>query len=134
MKSTETKSKFIELRAQGLSYNKISKQLKVSKTTLVSWAKELKYDIENATQFEKDILIEKYKMAQNQRLESLFKMFEKLNTELENRPLNKLSTEKLVNLTQQTYLLINKELRPVEHVERAEYAPLDIGWTDRTQI
>jgi hypothetical protein len=31
--------KFIELTAMGLSYDKISKQLKVSKSTLIEWPK-----------------------------------------------------------------------------------------------
>jgi hypothetical protein len=31
--------KFIELTAMGLSYDKISKQLKVSKSTLIEWSK-----------------------------------------------------------------------------------------------
>jgi len=34
--------KFIELTAMGLSYDKISKQLKVSKSTLIEWSKVFK--------------------------------------------------------------------------------------------
>jgi orotate phosphoribosyltransferase-like protein len=35
MKDQETRGRFIELRAQGLSFDKISKELQVSKQTLI---------------------------------------------------------------------------------------------------
>ena len=35
----KTKQQFVELRADNESYDKIAKKLKVSKTTLIAWAK-----------------------------------------------------------------------------------------------
>jgi len=35
----KTREKFIELRAENISFNKIAKQLKVSKSTLIMWAR-----------------------------------------------------------------------------------------------
>jgi intein-encoded DNA endonuclease-like protein len=40
MHSSEIKTKFIKLRAQGLSYSRISSQLRVSKPTLIAWNHE----------------------------------------------------------------------------------------------
>ena len=47
MKSEATKQKFIQLRAEGLSYAKISDQLHLSKATCSSW--ENKFADEIAT-------------------------------------------------------------------------------------
>jgi len=38
---TEQKQKFIEMRARGYPYSKISKELSVSKATLTAWSKVL---------------------------------------------------------------------------------------------
>jgi transposase len=35
----KTREQFIELRAENISFDKIAKQLKVSKSTLMAWAK-----------------------------------------------------------------------------------------------
>ena len=48
MKTAEDRERFVELRAAGLSYAKISEALAVSKPTLVSWAKELQVELANA--------------------------------------------------------------------------------------
>jgi len=36
----ELKQRFIEMRAKDISYDKISKELGVSKQTLINWSKE----------------------------------------------------------------------------------------------
>jgi len=41
MKDQQTKEKFIELRAKGLSFDKISRELRISKQTLINWSKKL---------------------------------------------------------------------------------------------
>ena len=41
----ELKSQFIELRAKGWSYAKISKKLKISKSALANWSTELEGEI-----------------------------------------------------------------------------------------
>lgn len=114
MEPVEKKHLFIELRARGISLENIAKKLSVSKTTLINWSKELRLDINNARQLEKDSLIEKYKATQHYRLESLLKMFNKLNTELESRDFSDLPTAKLLEQIQLTYQLLNKEVTPVE--------------------
>ncbi len=43
MKDTDKQKKFIELRGK-LSYNRIAKEIKVSKSTLIKWDKEFTYD------------------------------------------------------------------------------------------
>ena len=38
----EKQQKFIELRAEGLSFDEIAKRVNISKPTLIKWSKELK--------------------------------------------------------------------------------------------
>lgn len=47
MKDQETKEKFVELRAKGLSFDRIAAELHVSKQSLINWAKELETEIGN---------------------------------------------------------------------------------------
>ena len=65
----EKQAKFIEIRAKGNSYDNIVKQLGVSNNTLLKWSKELAAKIEDAIVFEKDALMERYKMTELHLLE-----------------------------------------------------------------
>jgi uncharacterized protein YjcR len=65
----EKQAKFIELRAKGNSYDNIVKKLGISKNTLLKWSKEFEAEIEDATIFEKDALMERYKMTELHLLE-----------------------------------------------------------------
>ena len=47
MKDLQTKEKFIELRARGLSFNKIAEEIEVSKPTLLKWSSEFSEEIAN---------------------------------------------------------------------------------------
>lgn len=120
MEATEKKHQFVELRARGTSLENIAKCLKVSKTTLINWGKELSIEVSNAKQFEKDVLVEKYKASHHQRVEALLKLFEKLNAEFDKRDFSDLPTVKLIEQIQQTYHLINKELTPFEISEEGD--------------
>ena len=42
MTEYEAKERFVELRVQGLSFEEISRELKISKQTLADWARELR--------------------------------------------------------------------------------------------
>jgi hypothetical protein len=45
MTEYEAKEKFVELRVLGLSFEEISKELKISKQILADWARELRDEI-----------------------------------------------------------------------------------------
>lgn len=47
MKDQETKERFVELRAKGWSFDRIARELKVSKQTLINWSRELALQIGN---------------------------------------------------------------------------------------
>lgn len=52
MKTQNEKMRFIELRTKGLSYDKTSNELGISKPTLIKWNDELKNEIANLRYFE----------------------------------------------------------------------------------
>ena len=52
MKDTAQKEKFIQLRAKGLSFDKISKEINTSKPTLLKWSEELEGEIANLAYLE----------------------------------------------------------------------------------
>ncbi len=64
----KTREQFIELRAENISFDKIAKQLKVSKSTLITWAKLYELDIQNLRAITHEALNQRYKASQEHRL------------------------------------------------------------------
>ena len=94
----KTKQQFIELRAEGMSYDKIAKKLKVSKTTLVAWAREHEVDIANLQTIASEAIQERYKVGQQHRLELWSEQLEMVRNELKTRGLGDIPTPKLIEL------------------------------------
>ena len=98
MVDTQTQERFIELRAAGLSFDKIAAELEVSKTTLLKLNRKLAGEIERLKFINFEALAEKYKMLKTARLEALGKLLEKVDSALEAADFSKLSPERLVLL------------------------------------
>ena len=98
MKDQQTKEQFMELRASGMSYQKIADQLQVSKQTLITWSRELKHEIANLRAISRDALQEEYYVMTSKRIELFGKKLESLQTELADRDLSSVPTEKLLDL------------------------------------
>ncbi len=98
MKSNETKKRFIELRAKGISFNKISENLKVSKKTLIEWSRELEREITNLKAVEMEELQEMYFVQKQKRIELFGSQLEQIIKELDQRDFADISTEKLLEL------------------------------------
>jgi intein-encoded DNA endonuclease-like protein len=98
MELFKTKERFIELRAKGLSFDKISKDLKVSKQTLIDWSKDLEEEIRNLKALELEALLEKYYLLKENRIQTFGDLLSKLKTELLKRDFTDLSTDKLLDL------------------------------------
>lgn len=94
----ELKDQFIDLRAKGWSYAKISKRLKVSKTTLAKWATGLEGEIASLRAMELEALYEKYYLAKEGRIRLLGDQLKEIHAELKKRSLDRVSTEKLLEL------------------------------------
>jgi len=94
MKDQKIKLRFIDLRAQGLSYDKIARDLEVSKQTLINWSKECATEIANLKAIEMESLQERYYLTKSKRVEFLGKALAAVQDELENRDLKQVPTEK----------------------------------------
>ena len=98
MTDNKTKQRFIELRAKGLSFDKIAKELKKSKPTLIDWSRELKEEIANLKALELEALQEENYLSIRARLQSQAIIYNKLREEAEGRDFSEIPTEKLLEL------------------------------------
>lgn len=98
METIGTKEKFIELRAKGLSFDKIAKELGKAKQTLIDWSKELQDEIANRKALELEALYETYYLQRESRLQTFGAMLTKIKKEVESRDLSDMPTDKLLEL------------------------------------
>jgi len=98
METTVLKEKFIELRAQGCSFDKIARELGKAKQTLIDWSRELQDEIANRKALELDTLYEKYYLQKENRLQTFGELLQRIKKEIEGRDLTDVPTEKLLDL------------------------------------
>jgi hypothetical protein len=98
METQELKERFIQLRAQGYSYDRAAKELGKAKQTLIDWSKELGSEIANRKALELDALYEKYYLYKEHRLQVFGQILARLREEALNRDLSDLPTDKLLDL------------------------------------
>ena len=60
MGNSEKKNKFVELRAKGMSFENIAKELGICKQTCINWSKDLEFQVNNLKAIEMEALQEKY--------------------------------------------------------------------------
>jgi len=94
----DQKAGFIERRAAGLPYTVISRELGVSKQTLINWSKDLSQDICNARALRLDELAQRYAVAKEKRIEAFGKRLDAILAELDKRNLADVRTEALFAL------------------------------------
>ncbi len=114
MKDLQSKEKFIQLRAQGLSFDKISKEIGVSKPTLIKWNQEASKEVANLFYFYSEGIIEKYKLLKAQRLEALACTLNKALEELEKRNFENIATKDLISIVFSLEKRIKDELINVQ--------------------
>ena len=111
MKDQETKSKFVELRAKGWSFDRIANELNVSKSALIDWGKELELDIRSLKAIELESLQERFYMRKAQRIELFGEKLQAIKSELDKRDLSQLPTDKLFDLFIKYANVLNSEAR-----------------------
>lgn len=109
MSRAEQQQEFIRLRAKGWSYRKIAKKLQVSTTTLTSWARDFEQEIASLKAIELEALQESYYMAKESRIRTLGEQLKAIRTELGNRDLSEVSTEKLIELMLKVWTGLKEE-------------------------
>jgi transposase len=116
----EQMQQFIELRAENVSYAKIAKQLGVSKTTLIDWAKNCELEIENRRAITREALNEQYKVGQQHRLQMWSEQLEAVRAELKQRGLADVPTVKLIEMLD----TLSEKLRAEAYDWRFKSAPV----------
>ena len=100
---TPTQTKFILLRSDGISFDKIAKELKVSKVTLIQWSKLFEDDIKEL-QFLSMVEIKKqYSNTVAKRYETLLQQLNKIDAAIIEADLSEESLKDLIQLQQHTY-------------------------------
>ena len=99
-KTLDEKQQFIELRARGYSFQKISDELNISKPTLMEWSKDdqTSKDIHNQRTLYIDELQEQYAMTKRHRITVFGEVLSRAKAELDKRDLSEMSTDKLITM------------------------------------
>ena len=124
MKDTETRNRFVELRAQGMSFAKIAEQLDVSKTTLVDWSRQLKNDIANMKEIELEELRDRHNMSERTRIELIGGQLARIQEELAKRDFSDVPTPALLSLFMKFAPLLEKEHKAVSFVQDVDSGDL----------
>lgn len=98
MKDSQTKERFVELRAQGKSFAAIAEELDVSKPTLIDWSHDMQLEIANLQAMNDEALRERYRLTKKHRLQRLAMQLEVIEHEIAKRDLSDLPTDKLYNI------------------------------------
>jgi predicted transcriptional regulator len=110
VQSLEVKEKFIELRAVGYSYDKISKELGVSKQALIDWARDLQDEIINRKSLELEALYDKFYLLKEHRIKTFGELLSKIKDEIHKRDFSEIPTDKLMDLLLKYDIQVKEEL------------------------
>ncbi len=94
----QTINQFILLRAQGLSYDKISQMLKISRGTCSNWDSKYTREIADHKAAELNALYDEYFMGHKARIKRLGGICNKLDEEINRRDFSEIPLEKLLDL------------------------------------
>ncbi len=130
----KTREQFIELRAENISFAKIAKQLKVSKSTLITWARLYELDIQNLRAITHEALNEQYKVGQQHRLQMWSEQLASVREELKKRGLGDIPTPKLIELLDTLSEKLKNEAYRVEFKGQKIEKPYEVKeFTDTVQ-
>ncbi|HEV7738219.1 MAG TPA: helix-turn-helix domain-containing protein [Chlamydiales bacterium] len=116
MKSTSEKQKFIELRAKGLSFDKIAQELGISKPTLLKWSQDYKKEIANLLYFQFESTLTLFRLEKNSRIESMAMILSKAMEELKSRSFEEFSGRELLSIIDHANEKLRGEFSSVRYV------------------
>ena len=123
MTDQETIARFIFMRSQGWSFNRISVELKVSKPTLIKWSRQHEFEIANLRATETEALAERFFRQRHQRWEVLARQLKQLEEEIDKRDLEEIPASRLHAIAAALRAEINREIQPVAFSEATKYIP-----------
>ena len=106
----QKQQQFLTLRADGLSLDKIAKEINITKPTLIKWSSLLADELNDLKALSMLALKEKYKYTQKSKYETLLKHLKKIDKAIEDKDLSSVSIKDLM-------LLKNDILDKLNHTE-----------------
>lgn len=107
---TQKQQQFLTLRADGLSLDKIAKEINITKPTLIKWSSLLANELNDLKALSMLALKEEYKYTQKSKYETLLKHLKKIDKAIEDKDLSSVSIKDLM-------LLKNDILDKLNHTE-----------------
>ena len=98
MKPQELKLAFVEMRAEGHSYQEICDKLHIAKATCTKWERELRDQIDRMKAEAMETLYESYHMTKASRIKTLGSTLESIETALESADLSEADPLKLMDM------------------------------------
>lgn len=113
MKEADKKEKFIELRVQNKSFDKISEEINVSKPTLIKWSKEFHHEISNLKSLKLEEIKEKYIVTREHNAKLFRGLLDKVQAEIEKKDFSNYTFNDLMVFYNQYSNRIENELKVV---------------------
>jgi len=111
MNKLEKKERFVRLRAQGMPYSEIEKELGHTKKTLIKWERELREDIKKERAAEIEHIRSVYWVEKRERIDHLRERRKRLHEEERRGDLSEIPMAKLIALESQTSEELKKEIQ-----------------------
>ena len=131
MTDPETIARFIFLRSQGWSFNRIQVELNVSKPTLIKWSRQHQFEIANLRATETEALAESVFGARHERWRTLAAQLKKLEDEIGKRDLEEIPASRLHGIAAQLRAEISREMGHVHFSEGTKTIPMEEFVYDR---
>lgn len=109
------------------SFDTISKEINVSKQTLINWNEEMKDKLSLIEGEEKEKSIEKFRQILDKRLERIFALYEKVENEISVRSLEDIPYKALFDIKIQLEGIINKNTSFIYQTGESRIDLEDIG-------
>lgn len=123
MTDQETIARFIFMRSQGWSFNRIATELNVSKPTLIKWSRQHEFQIQNLRATETEALAERVFGERHQRWEILAKQLKQIEDEIARRDLEEIPASRLHGIAAQLRAEINREIGRPQFSETTKHIP-----------
>lgn len=110
MLTAATKRRFVEMRAEGASYEKIQRDLKISRNSCQKLQSELGAEIDAAKREEMQTLVESFGMVRTARIKQIGKLLQKLDKAIDKADFSKVTADKLLSIRLQYVEALQKEI------------------------
>jgi len=98
MRTQAERRKFIQLRAEGLSLEKIARKMRISKSTLLRWSRKYESEIADLKAGRLEALREQYCLSVEAKVTMWGKIVNEIGPELTGRRLSNIASETLLNM------------------------------------